>query len=510
MSVTFQASTASVPPSNRQYLLELLRVPAGVTGVPAVGTVWVLPLVGQLTLYLPTYRATDGLTGYQFAFTVTEAAPSPGDIDNDGDADETDYASLQRCLTGPTGEPGPSCEPVEFNRSDLNDDGYVDLADFSIFATHFTGMLVSPATFVGATQCIDCHEADCIDWMGTMHATAFSTLQNEGEERNPACLPCHTVGYGQRSGFVDLQTTPDLANVQCENCHGPGSQHVEDFASALLEVELDAALCGQCHRSCHGQCGDYYHPNYEQWSVSKHAAALGDIRWLPEYEESCLQCHSADYRLAPEGEKPAPWRVLYSLECVACHRARGSGNVSQLRLPPPALCADCHTMGSVTPGRVPERTQCEMLHGVGGFVLDQTPLAGPHTAHYSTVPDECAACHVYREAYGGPEQPSNSGHTFEPNMRACDPCHSELDAAALVAGARQEIESRLAAISHYLDPRDPLYVNPFQLTPEELDRYLVAKFDYEFVAADRSYGSHNINYARALLLEAESFFGIGH
>lgn len=508
MPVTFQASAALAPPSDRQYFLELLHVPDGVTGAPPVGMIWALPLDGQRTVHLPTYRTTDGLTGYQFAFTMTKAEPGPGDLDNDGDVDQDDFAIFGGCFTGLTGEVGPDCEPEHFSRSDVNHDADVDLADFAVFTANFTGLLASRPTYVGAAACIECHEENHAGWSGTIHATAFDTLIGEGEEGNRTCFPCHTVGYGEASGFVNLETTPDLANVQCESCHGPGSHHAADADNVGIKVDLDAAMCGACHQSCHGLCGDYYHPHFEQWSTSKHSIALAEIRWLPEYEASCLSCHSTDYRLAPEDDKPGVADASYSLECVACHTPHGSVHAYQLRLAAPLLCAQCHTMGDAVPGDEPERPHVEFWHGVGGFALDGTPLDGLYTIPYLSLPGECAFCHVYREVYGGPDQPANSGHTFESNTRACNPCHSETEAAARIAGIYEETEPRLATIARYLDPADPLYVDPTTLGPEELAQYNIARFDYELVVADASFGAHNADYARRLLEEAETFFGI--
>lgn len=236
--------------------------------------------------------------------------------------------------------------------------------------------------------------------------------------------------------------------------------------------------------------------------------ALSSIQFHPYAQDFCLQCHSTDYRLAPEGDKPTLAEAIYDLECAACHQSHGSQNVSQLRLPPTLLCAECHTMGDAAPGAKPHHSQAEMLHGVGGFALDGAPLDGPYTPHSSYIPDECVTCHVLRESYGGPDQPANSGHTFESNMRACEPCHTEAEATLLVSITRDEIEARLSAIARYLDPDDPLYVDPSTLNPEELEQYNIAKFDYELVGADSSGGSHNGDYARVLLTEAESFFGI--
>lgn len=66
-----QAPSAATPPSDRRYLLKLMGVPDGVIGAPPVGTIWELPLTGLFSLGLPTYRTTNGLEGYRFAFTMT-------------------------------------------------------------------------------------------------------------------------------------------------------------------------------------------------------------------------------------------------------------------------------------------------------------------------------------------------------------------------------------------------------------------------------------------------------
>jgi len=73
---SMEADPAYPPPADRRYLLELLARPDGVEGGPPVGTVWELSLERLLTLYLPLYVTNNGLTGYQFAFTMT-AVPEP-------------------------------------------------------------------------------------------------------------------------------------------------------------------------------------------------------------------------------------------------------------------------------------------------------------------------------------------------------------------------------------------------------------------------------------------------
>lgn len=432
---------------------------------------------------------------------------SLGTIDVDCDVDLSDFSLFAECMGGPgVNEPPQGCDPENFTRSDVDDDRDVDLGDFSVFSWNFTGQLISPPLYIGAESCSACHVARHSEWSRTLHATAFDTLIAKGEENNFLCFPCHTVGYGEASGFVNLETTPHLTDVQCENCHGQGSNHAADPGGLLLEKNLDSKLCGACHQSCHGLCGENHHPQYEQWSESKHAVALWDIKFHPKAKDVCLQCHSTDYRLAPPGQKPSLEEAEYNLECVACHGPHGSASAGQLRLPPDELCADCHTMGDAVPDDKPHHPQFEMLHGIGGFTLEGTPMNGPHTVHELGIPDECVKCHVHRESLPG--KSPNSGHTFEANLRGCEPCHSEQRATQLVAGIQDEINARLTLIARYYDPLDPLYVDPSELTPEELARYKNATFDYLLVKEDQSYGPHNAGYTRALLTETERFFGI--
>lgn len=440
---------------------------------------------------------------------VNEFGKSLGCIDIDCDVDEEDFFLIETCVAGPgVTDPPPGCDPQNFARADLDGDEDVDLDDLVIFQQNFTGPLVSPAIYVGEALCKDCHIENHSDWTHTIHAGAFYTLINNGAGNNVLCFPCHSVGYGEPSGFVDFQKTPELAHVQCENCHGAGSNHVADPNTFDLAINMDSETCGKCHQSCHGLCGENHHPQFEQWSISTHATALWDIFFDPEYSEQCLKCHSTEWRLAPAGQKPGIYEVFLDLECVACHDPHGGPNVGQLRLPPHEICADCHTMSGAVPGEEPNQTQAEVLHGVGGHALGGDPMAGPYSMHWWGIGKECVQCHVHSEPYGGPQQPVNSGHTFEANMRACMPCHSEQTATLLVLMASEEIDQRLKTIEPYFDPGSPKYVDPNSLPPEQLAKYTIAKFNYEMVREDRSLGSHNSAYARALLAQTEEFFDI--
>ena len=470
-----------------------------------------------VTLHSPDQSDDDG-DGLGNPCDWCPDVPAPGGVDADGRSlgcidvdcavDLVDVVLFAGCMGGPDAATPGGCDPANFARADVTSDGDVDLADFATLQLNYTGLIPSAAIYVGVASCVDCHPDVHASWSTTIHATAFNTLVAGGNQDNELCFPCHTVGYGEASGFVNYGATPQLTNVQCENCHGPGSNHFKDPYGAPLELRMQSEQCGLCHVSCHGLCGENHHPQFEQWSTSKHSEALMDLWGAPDAEDTCLQCHSTEYRLAPPDQKPGLWEVQYDLECVACHAPMGSPNVGQLRLPPWQLCADCHTMSGAVPGETPKQPQTETLHATGGFKLDGSALNGPYTMHWWGIADECVTCHVHMEPSSGPGQPANSGHTFLPNMRACLPCHSEAAATLLVQMMKEEANARLNEIARRFDPNDPLYVDPGTLSPDDFARYLRAEFDYEMVVNDRSYGSHASGYVRALLGEAETFFGI--
>ena len=80
------------------------------------------------------------LADYQrFQQFVLAGPPTvPGDVDGDGDIDLDDFVIFFDCLAGPeVGTPPLGCSEAEFDRSDLDLDDDVDLADFGEFQYRF-------------------------------------------------------------------------------------------------------------------------------------------------------------------------------------------------------------------------------------------------------------------------------------------------------------------------------------------------------------------------------------
>jgi hypothetical protein len=80
------------------------------------------------TTYYYSLFAHDDLGNYATAVHVSGIPGLPGDLDGDGDVDQSDFGRFQACLAGSGGGYGPDCEDA-----DLEADGDVDQGDFAVF-----------------------------------------------------------------------------------------------------------------------------------------------------------------------------------------------------------------------------------------------------------------------------------------------------------------------------------------------------------------------------------------
>ncbi|MGA1607472.1 MAG: multiheme c-type cytochrome [Planctomycetota bacterium] len=129
------------------------------------------------------------------------------------------------------------------------------------------------AAYVGNARCAICHPEAQSVWETTRHAKAWATLEDAavGERYGwpvphyPDCVRCHTVGYGNVSGFVNPEKTPELRDVGCESCHGAGSAHAANPIDNELG-SIGAASCLVCHDFEQSPDFDYA----EHWKAIEH------------------------------------------------------------------------------------------------------------------------------------------------------------------------------------------------------------------------------------------------
>jgi hypothetical protein len=126
------------------------------------------------------------------------------------------------------------------------------------------------ATYVGSKPCVECHKTAGASWVKSGHAKAFETLAQRKADADPKCVGCHTIGFGNMSGYRREFGAEKLVNVGCESCHGPGSLHVRlqegDQTIDFAYRPLGAGDCQKCHY------GEFSRPfDWDEfWPLIKH------------------------------------------------------------------------------------------------------------------------------------------------------------------------------------------------------------------------------------------------
>jgi protein-arginine kinase activator protein McsA len=347
--------------------------------------------------------------------------------------------------------------------------------------------------YVGQGGCRGCHGDVYATWSDTPHATALNTLNQIGMGQNKSCIPCHTVGFGQPTGYTDMTNTPHLANVGCETCHGPAAAHkYGDHELVHPAVTVAAEVCGGCHTDAH-------HPTYDEWKESPHGEVTPELQVEfadpvggPARQMACGACHSGAVRMAMLANYKATragWiapnspLVLPSLSdaghfsptCVVCHDPHQTNSAAgfQLRNPlfstnfysfstatvlvtnvsPPGVtntyyantgfnsqydlnlqvCAQCHNQRGAlwtSSSRPPHHSpQYNMLLGNIG-TLNTTNRPSPHGLQNT---NQCIQCHMQRETPDNitEENPAYTGHGFQVLLGGCviAGCHSSTNLA---------------------------------------------------------------------------------
>jgi hypothetical protein len=402
--------------------------------------------------------------------------------------------------------------------------------------------------YAGSQACLECHENLHNSVMDTRHARAFESLKKVGQDKNPGCLACHTVGHGLPTGFVSEAQTPHLAGVQCENCHGPAAHHAANDMDRTLRprVELAGAMCGGCHTGTH-----------HSWKTSGHAAEVVQDMNASSRINSCAQCHSAPARInLLKDDLPPVGHANLGISCVACHEPHHkTSHPAQLRNPIASsadffvntseqfaanynpsinICAQCHnhrgaswTSSSRPPHYSP---QYNMLLGTVGELPPGSP-PGRSAGHARLIEKQCVGCHMPSMAHPIKSHPAISSHSFKvesfDSCRSCHPLPELLTqfTSGAISSQIQEIKAALdlwaikkasASLRAKYGVRAWEYTTPGKLSPggpgpDSAEQALIpepikkARFNLYLVLHDGSYGVHNGPHSVALLQAAREW-----
>lgn len=298
------------------------------------------------------------------------------------------------------------------------------------------------------------------------------------------CIGCHVTGYDATIGDFG-----ERYGITCESCHGPGSQHASSGDKTEITKTVDAATCTQCHS--HGM----------RYSESAHATSLDGLKASGHAQDTCLRCHSEDYRRDPENVTLET--AQFSITCVTCHtpHSMGTEGTPQLAKAPYDTCVQCHNgdlpeSGKFEAGATIHHPMQEMFEGIGFPDLPDIP-----SRHFTaeTGPD-CATCHFVTEHALTIAMP---GEAMEGEGNSCTSCHTEEEGGKVwlqdVIDRRQaDIHTELDVIQAWLD------ANADQ---SDTDAYKTAYTAHSMVESEGSFGVHNFAYAKAILGAAKAAIG---
>ncbi len=141
-------------------------------------------------------------------------------------------------------------------------------------------------SYVGSQNCKKCHIKQYKSWEKSAMALSYDILKpgqradakkkagldpKKDYTNDKSCLACHTTGYGQSGGFVNMEKTPNLAGVGCEMCHGAGGEYTKDEHMSLknktykLKDLVNVGLVSPpqavtCTERCHNKKSPFFQP----------------------------------------------------------------------------------------------------------------------------------------------------------------------------------------------------------------------------------------------------------
>jgi len=282
-------------------------------------------------------------------------------------------------------------------------------------------MLLHKTGYSGNEFCAVCHETESTTYAFTQHAYAFDTLVKHGAERDPECVSCHVVGFGEAGGYAFDTPSRHLEGVGCESCHGRGGPHLSpDF----VKGQAYESRCVTCHDTKHSLGFDYasFRPRI---SHSAHSDVLG---------------LSLEQRLARVEALGAPRKAVLpgdasfvgSDACQGCHpaefatwasggHAKAGATLVHEGATGKAACLGCHTTGFGRPGGFPKaatladhadlgRVGCESCHGAGG---DHVAPEARKVGTILSLGDKCDSCVILQICGSCHDAANDPGFEFE-------------------------------------------------------------------------------------------------
>jgi len=320
-----------------------------------------------------------------------------------------------------------------------------------------------------------------------------------------------------------------LAIMGCEGDTGPAGPAGppgEDGADGADGANgTSVAVCMDCHNDLYA---DYDFLNIIlQYSQSGHKA--GNYVGYAGGRASCGRCHSKqgfiEYAVTGDvaGDIPDP----ASIDCATCHIVHPFA--FGIRLTDPValiiddtymldfgdnsnLCANCHQARTAEPNTAAPAdtfaitsTHYGPHHGPQAMVLEGVGFAEiPGSADYPNGSlhlmqgATCVVCHMYDYALNADDE-GMGGHTWWPNLEACNGCHFTSDDDFNHGNVQAEVMEKLEVLRDRLVELGVMDAS-YEVIPGTYPMIQAqAYYNWIGLEEDRSMGVHNPPYVNALL-----------
>jgi nitrate/TMAO reductase-like tetraheme cytochrome c subunit len=346
--------------------------------------------------------------------------------------------------------------------------GYVPDASCLRSGCHDAAKLVAEPVDFGSVKFTHAkHIAQTVDGIRIECGTCHNHFEGD-EHFNVNTDVCYTCHFLKQSS-----TGKRLVQTDCRSCHETPDKVIERGMVSVNHAEF-VSYQVNCDDSCH----------------------KGQIEQDSRVDENtCLMCHT--FTAAAEPMDAARLHELHGgshqkVECFACHGKVAHARTTGGSLAAMMQCTNCHSDTHNIQGGI-----YGAEHHPRG--TDDSRVLGPmYLTHVA-----CADCHIGVEPIKT-EGIASIGKVARAAPEACDKCHEKGTGARYIPFWQDQTRKLHAQVRAKLDSlRTRLEMQVDDTKKEEMaGRIAEVRALLDTVAADGSWGVHNLKYTEALLMKA--------